>query len=64
MLLARNEGTVDRVIRIAAGLVLLSLTAIGPRTPWGLLGLIPLLTGIVGFCPLYRILGMKTCPRP
>jgi hypothetical protein len=64
MLLARNEGIVERVIRIAAGLVLLSLTVIGPRTPWGLLGLIPLLTGIVGFCPLYRILGMKTCPRP
>lgn len=64
MPLERNEGRVDRVIRIAAGLVLLSLAVIGPRTPWGLLGLIPLLTGIVGFCPLYRIVGMKTYPRP
>ena len=64
MLLARNEGRADRAIRIAAGVVLLSLTVIGPRTPWGLLGLIPLLTGIVGFCPLYRSVGVKTCQRP
>ena len=57
-----NEGLADRLIRVALGLVLLSLAFVGPQTPWGYLGLIPLLTGIVGFCPLYRLLGINTCP--
>jgi hypothetical protein len=56
----KNEGTVDRTIRIVAGLALLSLVFVGPATPWGLVGLVPLLTGIVGFCPLYRVLGIHT----
>ena len=47
---------------VALGLVLLSLAFVGPQTPWGYIGLIPLLTGIVGFCPLYRLLGINTCP--
>lgn len=63
MALAQNEGQLDRAIRIGAGLVLLSLTFVGPRTPWGLLGLVPLLTGVVGFCPLYRALGATTRRR-
>lgn len=58
-----NEGAVDRVLRIIVGLGLLSLTVIGPHTPWGYIGLIPLLTGVVGICPLYSILGLSTCPR-
>jgi len=57
-----NEGKLDRVIRVILGLVLLSLTVIGPQTMWGLVGVIPLLTGAVGFCPLYKVLGLKTCP--
>jgi len=57
-----NEGKLDRVIRVILGLVLLSLTVIGPQTMWGLIGVIPLLTGAVGFCPLYKVLGLKTCP--
>jgi len=57
-----NEGLVDRLIRIAVGLFVLSLAFVGPQTPWGYLGLIPLVTGIVGFCPLYRLLGINTCP--
>jgi len=57
-----NEGKLDRVIRVILGLVLLSLTVIGPQTMWGLVGVIPLLTGAVGFCPLYKVLGVKTCP--
>ena len=57
-----NEGLADRLIRVALGLVLLSLAFVGPQTPWGYIGLIPLLTGIVGFCPLYRLLGINTCP--
>ena len=57
-----NEGLVDRLIRIAVGLFVLSLAFLGPQTPWGYLGLVPLVTGIVGFCPLYRLVGINTCP--
>jgi hypothetical protein len=57
-----NEGLADRLIRIAVGLLILSLAFIGPQSPWGYLGLVPLLTGIVGFCPLYRLVGIDTCP--
>lgn len=59
--MTRNEGTIDRAVRIIAGLVLLSLVFIGPQTPWGWIGLVPLATGLVGFCPLYRVLGINTC---
>ncbi len=58
-----NEGTVDRTLRIVIGLGLLSLTVIGPQTLWGLLGLIPLITGVIGFCPAYALLRVNTCPR-
>ncbi len=57
-----NEGTLDRGIRVVAGLAILSLAFIGPQTPLGYLGLVPLLTGAVGFCPVYRLLGLSTCP--
>ncbi|MHA6263443.1 YgaP family membrane protein [Arenibacterium sp. CAU 1754] len=60
--MTRNEGTIDRVLRVILGLVLLSLVFIGPQTPWGWVGLVPLVTGLIGFCPLYRILGLSTCP--
>ncbi len=56
-----NEGTADRILRIVAGVVLLSLTVVGPKTSWGLLGLIPLLTGLVGSCPVYSLFGLNTC---
>ncbi|HRD28513.1 MAG TPA: DUF2892 domain-containing protein [Caulobacter sp.] len=59
-----NEGAVDRVLRIIVGLVVLSLAFVGPKTAWGYLGAIPLLTGIVGFCPLYAVLGINTCKAP
>jgi hypothetical protein len=58
----RNEGAVDRALRIILGLVLIALVFFGPQTAWGWLGLVPLLTGLVGFCPLYRIVGISTCP--
>lgn len=58
----RNEGTIDRALRIILGLVLIALVFVGPQTAWGWLGLVPLLTGLVGFCPLYRLLGISTCP--
>ena len=57
----RNEGTIDRALRIIAGLVLISLVFIGPQTAWGWVGLVPLLTGLVGYCPAYRLLGINTC---
>lgn len=55
-----NEGTLDRVLRVALGLVLLALTQVGPATLWGYLGVIPLVTGVVGFCPVYRLFGADT----
>lgn len=58
----KNEGVVDRSIRVLLGLVILSLIFVGPQTLWGLVGLVPLITGLVGFCPLYKILGLNTCP--
>lgn len=57
-----NEGSIDRVMRIVIGLVLLSLVVAGPHSLWGLLGLVPLLTGIWGFCPLCRAIGISSCP--
>jgi len=59
-----NESSIDRTLRIVLGLVVLSLVVIGPKTMWGLLGLVPLLTGAIGFCPLYRVLGVSTCSVP
>ena len=61
-LLPRNEGTVDRVLRVILGVVLLSLALFGPQTPWGWIGLVPLATGLIGSCPLYTLLGLYTCP--
>lgn len=57
-----NEGKVDRIVRIVLGLVLLSLVFIGPESAWGFIGLVPLLTGVFGFCPLYKVFGFDTCP--
>jgi len=60
--MVRNEGTIDRALRVILGLVLLSLIFVGPKTMWGLVGLIPLATGLIGYCPAYQILGLSTCP--
>ena len=57
----RNEGTLDRALRVILGVVLIALVFSGPQTPWGWIGLVPLLTGLVGFCPLYRLVGIRTC---
>lgn len=56
-----NEASVDRILRVALGLALLLLVFVGPHTLWGLVGLVPLATGIAGFCPLYKVLGIDTC---
>lgn len=59
-----NEGLVDRAIRIVLGIALISLVFVGPQTRWGLIGLVPLATGLVGFCPLYRLIGLSTHRAP
>lgn len=60
---ARNEHKVERVVRVVLGLGLLSLTFVGPQTYWGLVGIVPLATGLLGTCPLYSVFGFSTCPR-
>jgi hypothetical protein len=59
-----NEGTVDRGLRVVAGLVLIALAATGTVGAWGYIGVIPLVTGAVGICPIYSLLGINTCPAP
>lgn len=59
-----NLGGIDRAIRILAGAALLALVFVGPQTPLGYLGLVPLLTGVIGFCPAYCPLGLSTCRVP
>lgn len=56
-----NEGSVDRAVRIIVGLVLISLVFIGPKSPWGWIGVLPLATGLLGFCGVYAVLGINTC---
>lgn len=56
-----NEGTLDRGFRAIVGIALLALVFIGPKTPWGWLGLVPLGTSLMGWCPLYSLLGINTC---
>jgi len=60
-LFPKNEGTPDRILRVALGLGLLSMVVIGPQTLWGLIGLVPLATGLAGSCPAYTLLGINTC---
>lgn len=62
VLIPRNESNLDRGIRVALGVGLIAMVFVGPKTLWGLVGLVPLVTGMVGSCPLYRMLGMSTCP--
>jgi hypothetical protein len=60
-----NVGKVDKVVRIVVGAALIALTFVGPFTatlyPWGLIGIVPLATGLIGWCPAYSIFGIKTC---
>lgn len=62
-LFARNEHIVERTVRVVLGLALLSIVFIGPQTYWGLIGVVPLATGLLGTCPLYSLIGFSTCPR-
>jgi hypothetical protein len=56
-----NEHVIDRALRVIAGLLLIGLAATGTVGVWGWIGVVPLLTGLVGFCPAYAIFGMSTC---
>lgn len=56
-----NVGTADRVIRILIGLGFL-VAGLAFQSAWGLIGLVPLFTATIGFCPLYRLVGLSTCP--
>lgn len=57
-----NIGGIDKILRIIVGLILLSLVFLGPRTPWGWIGIVPLATSLINWCPLYSLLGFTTCP--
>lgn len=59
-MLKRNESNLDRILRVVAGLVLISLVFVGPMTVLGWVGLVPLITGLVGSCPIYNLLGLNT----
>jgi hypothetical protein len=60
---ARNVGTIDRLLRIVVGVMLIVLAAYGRIGPWGYIGVVPLLTGLSSRCPAYSLLGVSTCPR-
>ncbi|MEO8138552.1 MAG: DUF2892 domain-containing protein [Gemmatimonadota bacterium] len=57
-----NQHPVERALRVVLGLGLLSLVFIGPKSPWGFFGIVPLATGMFGSCPLYTLFGWNTCP--
>ncbi len=58
----KNLGSLDRSLRLIAGLVLISLVFVGPQTAWGWIGIIGLLTAAIGYCPLYSLFGFNSCP--
>lgn len=61
--ISTNVHPLERAGRIVLGLLLLALVFVGPRTPWGWIGLIPLATGLVGICPLYTLTGVNTAGK-
>lgn len=60
--MSKNEGGIDRILRIVAGLALIAAAATGAIGVWGYIGVVPLLTGLMGWCPVYTMLGLNTCP--
>ena len=57
-----NVGPVDRALRIVLGLALIAIVFVGPQTPWGWIGVVPLVTGLFSTCPLYSVFGLSSCP--
>lgn len=62
-MLAKNVGSTDRLLRIILGVALIALAVLGKIGPWGYIGVVPLLTGLMSSCPLYSLIGVNTCPR-
>jgi len=58
-----NVGGIDRILRLIVGVVLIALVFVGPKTPWGWIGIVPLATGFLRTCPLYSIFGINSCPK-
>ena len=59
----KNIGSIERTVRVVAGLAIMSLALVGPKSPWAFLGVVPFLTGVFGWCPPYALLGIKTCSK-
>ena len=57
-----NVGTIDRLVRVLLGVLLITLTAMGTIGVWGWIGVVPIATAAFGYCPLYTVLGFSTCP--
>lgn len=60
--LPRNEAMWDRALRVVVGAALIAIVFVGPKTPWGWVGVLPLVTGLLGSCPVYTLFGLRTCP--
>jgi hypothetical protein len=60
-ILPNNEHVLERMLRVVIGLGAIAMAFVGPQTPWGWVGLVPLATGILGSCPLYTLFGISTC---
>ncbi len=58
-----NIHPIERGVRIVLGIVILSLIFVGPKSLWGLIGIVPILTGLTGWCPPYQLLGISTCKK-
>ncbi len=56
----KNIGNLDKVLRLLVGIIGVTIVFVGPQTAWGWLGLVPLITGLINFCPLYKVLGLNT----
>lgn len=59
----KNIGSIDRVARLLVGVILLSLVFVGPKSPYGYIGLIAVATAFIRICPLYSVLGISTCKK-
>jgi hypothetical protein len=60
-IMKKNIGSVERIIRIIAGIAIISLAFVGPQSAWAYLGIVPLATGLIGWCPPYALFGFSTC---
>ena len=58
-----NIGALDRILRIVVGAVLIALVFVGPKTAWGWIGIVPLVTGLLKTCPIYSLIGVSSCPN-